>query len=152
MLPRLHHTRLGTVPMVEDSSAFVIPLHQVPAKRKKAAAPRKVNRQRRQKAKAPAAEVEPPSHELLIPPEFLPANDRTADAAEPLRPAVRQVAPDASLRRKLASIFLVIAALALAAVGITINGWFARSLGASDAAGWQSGRASCRERGQTTGG
>jgi hypothetical protein len=27
-------------------------------------------------------------------------------------------------------------AVALAAVGITINGWFARSLGATDAAGW----------------
>jgi hypothetical protein len=26
--------------------------------------------------------------------------------------------------------------LALAAVGITINGWFARSLGSTDSAGW----------------
>src|SRR5438093_11305075 len=99
-------TAPGMVPMAEDSTAFVIPLHQVPAKRKKAAAPRKVNRQRRQKAKAaPAAEAEPPSHEFLIPPEFLPANDRTADAAAPLRPIVRQAAPT-SLRRKLASLFL----------------------------------------------
>jgi hypothetical protein len=120
--------------MAEDSTAFVIPLHQVPTKGKKAAAPRKVNRQRRQKAKtAPAAEAEPSSHEFLIPPEFLPAND---DAAEQLQPVVRPAAPATSLRRKLASIFLVIAALALAGVGITINGWFARSLGASDTAGW----------------
>jgi hypothetical protein len=131
-------TAFGTVPMAEDSTAFVIPLHQIPAKRKKAAAQRaKVNRQRRQTAKAAlAAEAELPSHEYLIPPEFLPANDRTADAAEPLRPAGKQAAPATSLRRRLASIFLVIAALALAAVGITINGWFARSLGASDTAGW----------------
>jgi hypothetical protein len=131
-------TAFGTVPMAEDSTAFVIPLHQVPTKRKKAAAQRaKVNRQRRQTAKAAlAAEAELPSHEYLIPPEFLPANDRTADAAEPLRPAGKQAAPATSLRRRLASIFLVIAALALAAVGITINGWFARSLGASDTAGW----------------
>jgi hypothetical protein len=31
---------------------------------------------------------------------------------------------------------LLIAALGLGAVGITINGWFARSLGSSDVAGW----------------
>jgi hypothetical protein len=34
------------------------------------------------------------------------------------------------------SLLLSLAALALAAVGITINGWFARSLGSSDVAGW----------------
>jgi hypothetical protein len=39
-------------------------------------------------------------------------------------------------RRHIASILLSTAALALAAVGVTINGWFARSLGSSDAAGW----------------
>jgi len=31
---------------------------------------------------------------------------------------------------------LNIAALCLAAVGVAINGWFARSLGSSDVAGW----------------
>jgi hypothetical protein len=31
---------------------------------------------------------------------------------------------------------LQIAAMALAAVGITMNGWFARSLGSTDTAGW----------------
>jgi hypothetical protein len=124
--------------MAEDSAAFVIPLHQVPAKRRKAAALRaKVNRQRRQQAKAaPAPEAEPSSYESLIPPEFPPANDKTADAAEQLSPVVRQTAPAMTLRRKFASIFLVVAALALSVVGITINGWFARSLGVSDAAGW----------------
>jgi hypothetical protein len=35
-----------------------------------------------------------------------------------------------------APVLLLIAALALGAVGITINGWFARSLGSSDMAGW----------------
>lgn len=124
--------------MAEDSTAFVIPLHQAPAKRKKAAGQRaKVNRQRRQTAKdALAAEAVPPSHEYLIPPEFLPANDWGPDAAQPVQPLARPAAPVTRLRRKLASIFLVIAALALAAVGIAINGWFARSLGASDTAGW----------------
>ena len=31
---------------------------------------------------------------------------------------------------------LLVAALALAGVGIAINGWFARSRGSSDVAGW----------------
>jgi hypothetical protein len=39
-------------------------------------------------------------------------------------------------RRCLAPVLLTAAALALGAVGIAINGWFARSLGSSDAAGW----------------
>jgi hypothetical protein len=39
-------------------------------------------------------------------------------------------------RWQLAPVLLSIAALALAIVGITINGWFARSLGSSDVAGW----------------
>lgn len=39
-------------------------------------------------------------------------------------------------RHYLAPAVLTIAALALAAVGIAINGWFARSLGSSDVAGW----------------
>ncbi|WP_218277015.1 hypothetical protein, partial [Pseudomonas sp. FW305-42] len=38
--------------------------------------------------------------------------------------------------RNYASILLVSAGVALGAVGIAINGWFARSLGASDVAGW----------------
>jgi hypothetical protein len=39
-------------------------------------------------------------------------------------------------RRYLAPVLLMTAALALGAVGIAINGWFARSLGSSEAAGW----------------
>jgi len=42
----------------------------------------------------------------------------------------------AALRNYLAPVLLTTAALALSAVGITINGWFARSLGSSDLAGW----------------
>jgi hypothetical protein len=40
------------------------------------------------------------------------------------------------LRRSLAPALLSVAALCLAAVGVAMNGWFARSLGSSDAAGW----------------
>src|SRR5262245_6820837 len=36
----------------------------------------------------------------------------------------------------LASAALAVSAFALAGVGITINGWFARSLGSTDVAGW----------------
>jgi hypothetical protein len=39
-------------------------------------------------------------------------------------------------RHYLAAVVLTTAALALSAVGIAINGWFARSLGSSDFAGW----------------
>jgi hypothetical protein len=41
-----------------------------------------------------------------------------------------------SSRDRVALGLLSIAALSLGAVGITINGWFARSLGSSDIAGW----------------
>jgi hypothetical protein len=39
-------------------------------------------------------------------------------------------------RLHFAPVLLLIAAFGLGAVGITINGWFARSLGSSDVAGW----------------
>jgi hypothetical protein len=77
--------------------------------------------------------------EFLIPPEFLPANDVDPEPPVTPRPAVTPHPNDetaAPARRHLASVLLSIAALALAAVGITINGWFARSLGSSDIAGW----------------
>jgi hypothetical protein len=39
-------------------------------------------------------------------------------------------------RRHATPLLLTIAALALAVVGMTMNGWFARSLGSTDIAGW----------------
>jgi hypothetical protein len=53
--------------------------------------------------------------------------------ALPSRAVTPAVTPS---RRSLASIGLTATAFALAGVGITMNGWFARSLGASDIAGW----------------
>ena len=44
--------------------------------------------------------------------------------------------PIAPWRRPIASALLSVAAVALAGVGITMNGWFARSLGSSDVSGW----------------
>lgn len=143
--------------MAEDTAASVIPLHQVPlkkrdrtrAQRAKPSRPRK-----KQKAIAIAA-AEPPdlsSSESLIPPEFLAADDaileppvapprtETARQDEPIPPSRAVTSalaePVTASRPRLAPMILSIAAFALAAVGITINGWFARSLGASDVAGW----------------
>jgi hypothetical protein len=56
----------------------------------------------------------------------------TRSPTETFRPAD----PVTPSRRSVASIVLSTAAFALAAAGIIINGWFARSLGSSDVAGW----------------
>jgi len=135
--------------MADDSTAAVIALHQVPAKRKKPAAERPKTQRRQRKPKAALAQPEPSSYESLIPPEFLPANDATAAAKQqPVtgQPAAKQAEPvttssaseEAAVpsRPRLAPIVLAAAAFALAGVGIAINGWFARSLGANDVAGW----------------
>jgi hypothetical protein len=128
--------------VADEITASVIPFHQVLPKKKTrtSAEGAKAYRQRkRKKAKAGiSADAESPSSESLIPREFLPAFSAldepsvtqaptvTSRVAEPVTPSRRQVAP----------VLLSTAALALAAVGITINGWFARSLGSTDVAGW----------------
>ena len=133
--------------MADDTFASVIPLHHVPLKKRerKATARSGTKRQRKRKTKAAAEEMEYPASasvlpsEFLIPPEFLPANDVDPEPPVTPPPAVtshRNRETVAPARRHLASVLLSIAALALAAVGITINGWFARSLGSSDIAGW----------------
>ena len=121
--------------MADDTIASVIALHQpkrakIGAQRARSYRPRK-----RQKAKAAASSgAESTFSESLIPVSFLPPNSA---AESPVTPpptvTLRTVTP---LHRPVASILLVAAAFALAAVGITTNGWFARSLGSSDIAGW----------------
>jgi hypothetical protein len=132
--------------MADDTIASVIPLHHVPLKKreKKTTRRTRADRPRKRRMKAAAAEdAHYPSSasllpsEFLIPPEFLAAND-VAPAPSVASPAITShpngaVAPS---RRQLAPLLLSIAALALAMVGIAINGWFARSLGSSDVAGW----------------
>jgi hypothetical protein len=121
--------------MADDTIASVIALHQpkrakIGAQRARAYRPRK-----RQKAKAAASPgAESKSSESLIPVGFWPPNSAAESPVTP-SPAVtlRTVTPS---HRPVASILLVAAAFALAAVGITTNGWFARSLGSSDIAGW----------------
>jgi hypothetical protein len=118
--------------MAEETTASVIPLHQAPPKAKRGSGRAKVARPRkRQKPKT----VEPP-----IPAEFLSADSVIAEPSVAQQNAtaatLRLAEPVKRSRRQLAPLLLSTAALGLAAVGIIINGWFARSLGSSDVAGW----------------
>jgi hypothetical protein len=132
----------------ETTASVIIPLHYgAPRKSRKSAARAKTRAPRSRKPAA--ANVAPPSSEDLIPLEFLTADandnippvpaaaaetvaDETADVAN-RAPAV--ASPIVPRRRAMASYVLVGAALCLAAVGVVINGWFARSLGSTEAAG-----------------
>jgi len=135
--------------MADDVSASVIPLHQVPPKKKaKTGADRaKAHRQRQ---KASAANAPPPSSEHLIPLDFptagaaniappvpAPANELVHVDQLPSAPSptvtLRTITPS---RHPIVPVLLSIAALALAGAGIVMNGWFARSLGSTDIAGW----------------
>ncbi|HLZ05403.1 MAG TPA: hypothetical protein VKR55_25050 [Bradyrhizobium sp.] len=134
--------------MSDEATASVIPLHLgAPKKVRKRAERANAHRQRRKKS--PAAIVVPPSSEDLIPTEFLSeANETAAPVPATASATVSDVAAEMSRGapavaggavappRSLASYVLVAAALALAGVGIVINGWFARSLGSTEAAGW----------------
>ena len=131
--------------MADDTIASVIPLRQARLKKRdrKASGRAKASRSRKRAPKSAAGDEAESSSasllpaEFLIPPEFLPANDVVAEPSvapptipdPPIETAIRS-------RRQLAPVLLSMAALALAGVGITINGWFARSLGSSDIAGW----------------
>ena len=130
--------------MADETTASVIPLHQVPPKKKTRtrAESAKANRQRkRKKAKAVVsadADFPSSSSESLIPLEFLPAFSAPDEPSVTQPPTVtsRVADPVTPSRRQVAPVLLSTAALVLAAVGITINGWFARSLGSTDVAGW----------------
>lgn len=128
--------------MADDVSASIIPLHQVPPKKRARAGGQRTKPQRKRKPRKPKAAVSEDmdlaASESLIPPEFLSAD---LDLSEP--PIAPAPAPTATLavaepvtrsRRQIAPVLLSTAALALAGVGITMNGWFARSLGSSDIA------------------
>src|SRR6202789_2125798 len=128
--------------MAEDTAASVISFYQVPpdAKAKTGAGRAKAKRPRRRKkpkAAAPSEEAEPPS-ESLIPAEYLSADWAvTEPTAAPPAAVTSDVAELVTpLRRQVVPILLSVAALALAGVGIMMNGLFARSLGSSDIASW----------------
>jgi hypothetical protein len=118
----------------------IIPLHQAKKAKTGAERSRAYRQRKRKKGKAAASpNDEAPSSELLIT-EGFSSTDSTA-AEPPLTPpptvTVRDVARyEEAPSRSTSQILLLAAAAALAAVGIAMNGWFARSLGSSDAAGW----------------
>jgi hypothetical protein len=121
--------------MADDAIASIIALHQPKRARTGAQRARAYKPRKPRKAKtAPSPDAESRSSEPLIPVEFSSANSAFAElpVTPPTDVALRTVTPS----HRLASVLLAAAALALAGVGITTNGWFARSLGSSDIAGW----------------
>ena len=121
--------------MADDVSASVITLHQPRPKKAKTSAERAKAYRDRKKAAAPASNPTPPL-DCETPPAVPALPAPVATPLMPLPPpavTLRAVTPS---RWPISSIVLWAAALALAAVGITINGWFARSLGSTDSAGW----------------
>jgi hypothetical protein len=136
------------VPTVDESIASIIRLHQ-PKKAKTGAAKTRAaktraqrsranTQRRRRKANAAASpDHEAAASEALIPEAFL---SEAAAFAEPPAPpptvAPSSVTPDKDARSWGIFGILLLAAFALAGVGVAMNGWFARSLGATDVAGW----------------
>ncbi|WP_052435603.1 hypothetical protein [Bradyrhizobium japonicum] len=129
--------------MAPDTSAAVISLRQSAPKAMTAAQRAKAYRDRK-KAKLAPTNAHPPqpadplenSDASVVPLAAVTALV-TPQKLPPVTPA--PVTPPAVVtpsRLQLAPILLTIAAFALAAVGVAINGWFARSLGSSDFAGW----------------
>jgi hypothetical protein len=111
---------MQTNPSEDDAGAAIIPLHQ-PTKAKSAAERAKSYRARKKGV------AKRPGRQANATPPQAPGNLEQ-------RPVNSPVAPPS--RHYLAPVVLSIAALSLAAVGVAMNGWFARSLGSSDAAGW----------------
>jgi hypothetical protein len=126
--------------MANDDSALIIPFAQAPKKAPMSDAERAKNYRLRKKAKKQAAE----SHHVptggVVSKPVTPSNPGWL--SEPSRgESVTLVTPSRHIvtpasRPPLSSILLGAAALGLAVVGITMNGWFSRSLGSSDIAGW----------------
>jgi hypothetical protein len=121
--------------MVDDSTASIIPLHQ-PRRPKTAAERQRAYRQRkRQQCQDASADVLPD-----VPADVI-ANDLpvTPAVASPVTANVTPVTVShchVTGGRPINSHALTAAALALGGVGVTMNGWFARSLGSTDLAGW----------------
>ncbi|RXG85260.1 hypothetical protein [Bradyrhizobium zhanjiangense] len=137
--------------MASDNSAAVISLHQDPPKPKAMTGAERAKAYRdRKRKKASAGTVQPrkpaPAADVqstVSPPDPLPSPNAVTPLSvtpapghvTPL-PVTLSIPPVTPSRLNLASATLMGAAIALASVGVAINGWFARSLGSSDVAGW----------------
>ena len=113
--------------MADDTIASIVALHQ--PKRARTGAQRPVANRPRKRRKAKVAKSE--SSESVIAVDF--SSRDSAPAESLVTPPSSHVLP---VGRSIASLALAAAAFTLAAVGLTTNGWFARSLGSSDIAGW----------------
>jgi len=143
--------------MVADSTSSTI--HLVENRRPKTAAERqRTYRQRKQQQRRIALDAilpeataeglpsDPPVTPAALPvtsivtvPAALPVTPVTLSVALPFAGNVMHVEESqrhATSRRPISSYGLTVAALALAGVGITMNGWFGRTLGSTDLAGW----------------
>src|SRR5215813_6784420 len=105
--------------MAEDTIASIVALHQPKRAR---TAPRPAVKRPRRPRKTKVAKSE--FSESVIPVDFLPRDSAPAESI--VTPPWSHVMP---ARRSIASLALAAAAFTLAAVGLTTNGWFARSLG-----------------------
>ena len=117
--------------MADDTTASVIiPLHQVPPKKKAKSGAERTKAYRQRKKSQPAANAVP------LPPDQVRQRTQLESEAPPPTVTLQALSPVTAERRLVAPVLLQIAALALAVVGITMNGWYAQSLGSTDAAGW----------------
>lgn len=125
--------------MAEDAIASIFARHQPRTAKSAVPRARAYRQRRRQKPKRDTSSDDDFS-ESLIPAGYSWAEPAFAEPPVASSPALTSSAVTSSvvrhLQRPFASILLVLAAIALAGVGITTNGWFARSLGSSDIAGW----------------
>lgn len=113
--------------MAETNTASIIPLHQPRAM----TGAERARAYRARKAKAKAAQATAPAP--------APVAVTVAPTVTPVPSPVTRVTAvtsDVTLPKTIAPAVLTLAAFGLAAVGVTMNGWFAKSLGSSDIAGW----------------
>jgi len=114
--------------MADETTASIIALHQPQPKRARTTKKRAKSSRQRKKASLPALPV-------VEQVSFTSESDDVAPLI-PLLPPPVETPAIAPPRLRVAPMLLTASALALGGVGMTMNGWFARSLGSSDIAGW----------------
>jgi hypothetical protein len=122
--------------MADETLASAIPLHK-PKKAKTGAERARAYRQRKKdQLVGSAGNSLIPLAGLRVPASQSSQMAQLENPEPPPTVTSQAVTPVTEKRRLLAPLLLRIAALALAVVGITMNGWYGRSLGSSEAAGW----------------
>lgn len=123
--------------MADNTSASIIPLHQ-PKKPLTAAERAKAYRDRKRLKAGDVAPVAPVTPKPVTRDVVTPVMPKpvTPKPVTPVTPVTRVTTVTTVTPAQIASWALTAAAFGLAGVGVTMNGWFARSLGSSDVAGW----------------